>query len=800
MSNTTNLGITLPVNGTEDGTWGDIVNENMEIIDRAIDGSVTILLTGATSNLTTTAGSLSGNGQYKLIILAPDGTPPDDNHLITIVPSTAQKIYFVRNTTAVRIRFQQGTGATKVTIPSGKGAIIYSDGSNDVYDLTSYFPFVSDTSGGVSEKFGIGTTSPAVQLDIRSSMDVVAQFNATISGTTMNLPSGTAFGTLAAGQYVFGAGVAPNTYIISQIDGTPGSTGNYQVSISQTITPAATLRTVAGSNNRIRLTDTDTAVDANQPVGTIEFFGSDAGSVAGVAAYITAVSESDTPDTALIFGTRDAADAGRAATEAMRITSDGRLGIGTTTPTAPLEVSGTGVGLRVLSTAAGDAVTVESTDAGDLAGPDLALYRNSASPAANDDLGGILFDGEDSAGDRTTYAKVFAEIGNTSNGSEDGKIHIQTMSGGTLANRVTFGKSSMELSSGYLLGVGTASPAAAISVSGDTGTAAASGNGYIYDGVTSGVAGLVLDITGVSGTLAVGQYIYGPGIAPNTYIVAQVSGTTGGNGTYTVSVSQAAGTVGSRIAVSAVSGSTNRIRITDTDTDVEANQPIGTLEFFVNDSSNPTAGVGAYVTAVSESTTPDVALVFGTRDNPASGRGAVERMRIASDGTITVTGTINGVTMALASQAQAQAGTSNTTLMTPLRTAEAIAALAPQGFTLLGTITTTSGSTQTSGTLDLTGYDFLVFEANGVSVTSGAGSVFTINSQDFSGSVAGSDVLYGMVWVSLTTGRGQGSVGPAGEVRTYIRNTGYTTASTSVTVGAGTGTFDLGSVRLYGVK
>lgn len=699
MSNTTNLGITLPVNGTEDGTWGDIVNENMEILDRAIDGSVTILLTGATSNLTTTAGALS-DGQYKLIILAPDGTPPDDNHLITIVPSTAQKIYFVRNTTAVNIRFQQGTGATKVTIPSGKGAIIYSDGSNDVYDLTSYFPFVSDTSGGVTGSFGIGTTSPTVQLDVRGTTNPTAEFVAAISGTTMTVSSMVSgAGTLAVGQYVFGANIAPNTYITAfgpPPSGGSGSTGTYIVSTSQTAA-SATVYSISGSSNRVRITDTDTAVDANQPVGTIEFFGSDAGSVAGVAAYITAVSESDTPDTALIFGTRDAAEGGVAATEALRITSDGRLGIGTTTPTVPLEVSGTGVGLRVLSTAAGNAVTIESTEASDSAGPDLALFRNSASPAADDDLGGILFDGEDSAGNRTTYAKVFAEIGNTSNGSEDGKIHIQTMSGGTLANRVTFGKSSMELSSGYLLGVGTASPAAAISVSGDTGTAAASGNGYIYDGVTSGVAGLVLDITGVSGTLAVGQYIYGPGIAPNTYIVAQVSGTTGGNGTYTVSVSQAAGTVGSQIAVSAVSGSTNRIRITDTDTGVEANQPIGTLEFFVNDSSNPTAGVGAYVTAVSESTTPDVALVFGTRDNPASGRGAVERMRIASDGTITVTGTINGVTMALASQAQAQAGTNNTTLMTPLRTAEAISALAPASVGVGQTWQVVTGS-RSSGT------------------------------------------------------------------------------------------------------
>lgn len=41
------------------------------------------------------------------------------------------------------------------------------------------------------------------------------------------------------------------------------------------------------------------------------------------------------------------------------------------------------------------------------------------------------------------------------------------------------------------------------------------------------------------------------------------------------------------------------------------------------------------------------------------------------------TATINGITPALASQAEAEAGTDNTKLMTPLRASQAIAALAP---------------------------------------------------------------------------------------------------------------------------
>ena len=141
----------------------------------------------------------------------------------------------------------------------------------------------------------------------------------------------------------------------------------------------------------------------------------------------------------------------------------------------------------------------------------------------------------------------------------------------------------------------------------------------------------MLNVTGVtSGTLAVGQYVFAATVDPNTYITALITGT-GGVGTYRVSVSQAAGTSGSPITVSTIAASSNRIRITDTDTAVQAGQPAGTLEFYTNDTDAPGAGVGAFVSAVYTSTAPDVDLVFGTRDNPAAnaGSGATERMRIS---------------------------------------------------------------------------------------------------------------------------------------------------------------------------
>lgn len=81
-SYTANLGIEKPQDGEQDGVWGDVVNDNMEILDRAVNGGITLSLSGTTSTLTTTDGTLS-DGQNKLLIL---GGSPSGTHTITISP------------------------------------------------------------------------------------------------------------------------------------------------------------------------------------------------------------------------------------------------------------------------------------------------------------------------------------------------------------------------------------------------------------------------------------------------------------------------------------------------------------------------------------------------------------------------------------------------------------------------------------------------------------------------------------------------------------------------------------------
>lgn len=144
------------------------------------------------------------------------------------------------------------------------------------------------------------------------------------------------------------------------------------------------------------------------------------------------------------------------------------------------------------------------------------------------------------------------------------------------------------------------------------------------------ISGTTLTIvSGITGTYAVGQYIWGAGVIPNTYITALGTGT-GGAGTYTISISQIVGTT----TIYASSSNKNRLRFTDTDTSVAANQPIGTIEWYGSDASTPGAGVKGFIQVVSESTTPDTAMVFGVSDNVAGDVSAEEVLRITSSGAL----------------------------------------------------------------------------------------------------------------------------------------------------------------------
>jgi len=124
-----------------------------------------------------------------------------------------------------------------------------------------------------------------------------------------------------------------------------------------------------------------------------------------------------------------------------------RVGIGTSSPSALLDVNGTinttsitGLtSLGITGTGVSDALlTLTTTEASSSASPIIALKRNSGSPADQDKLGQLSFLGENDNDQEVEYGRIYSSIFDASDGTEDGKIQVQVMKAGTLSNSVRF--------------------------------------------------------------------------------------------------------------------------------------------------------------------------------------------------------------------------------------------------------------------------------------------------------------------------------------------------------------------------
>jgi len=83
-----------------------------------------------------------------------------------------------------------------------------------------------------------------------------------------------------------------------------------------------------------------------------------------------------------------------------------------------------------------DSLILLSTDADANVGPNLNLYRNSGSPADNDVLGLIIYNGRNDNSQDVIYARQISYIKDASDGTEDGQLTLQTMVAGTIRDRL----------------------------------------------------------------------------------------------------------------------------------------------------------------------------------------------------------------------------------------------------------------------------------------------------------------------------------------------------------------------------
>ena len=138
MANTTsaNLKLTVQATGENSGTWGQITNTNLLILEQAIGGYTGVALNATTGATLTFSNGVLSNGKNQVIKL----TGTITSNVNVTIPDSIQKTYIVENATsgafAVTFKTSSGTGVTWTSTDKGT-KILYSDETNIVEGLSS---------------------------------------------------------------------------------------------------------------------------------------------------------------------------------------------------------------------------------------------------------------------------------------------------------------------------------------------------------------------------------------------------------------------------------------------------------------------------------------------------------------------------------------------------------------------------------------------------------------------------------------------------------------------------------------
>jgi hypothetical protein len=201
---TSNTGIEKIGAGEQAGTWGNTTNNNLDIVDRTLNGVITLTITG-NKTLTTSDGTLS-EGHYKVLVLS--GSPSGAFNLL-IDPNDQQKWFFIKNSTNQTATVKQGGGSgTTVALATNTSGIIYADGTGANANVAAVpTDLVGDTTpqlGGDLDTNGnailFGSSKWAISLDTGDN-ELLFKYNGTTvfklgsNGAVTSANNITAFGT-----------------------------------------------------------------------------------------------------------------------------------------------------------------------------------------------------------------------------------------------------------------------------------------------------------------------------------------------------------------------------------------------------------------------------------------------------------------------------------------------------------------------------------------------------------------------------------------------------------------------------
>lgn len=472
-------------------------------------GTLASSITNTATSITLTAGqgalfpAISGSDYFYATLV-------DSSNNIEIVKVTAR----VSDVFTV-VRGQEGTTARAYASASRLEQRPTAAGLNGI--LADANAYTDTSSGAVSTALTTHTgassgahAASAISFAATSAVVTGAIANivgGTTAGTLLNVTAVTS-GTLLIGQTISGTGVTAGTKILAYGTGS-GGTGTYTVSVSQLVASTSISATdrLASSNLQAVITEINSDVGAMNVVGS-----------AGITTSGDLVSGVSITPTAGYNG------------QGVRTVVASPL----TAATFTASVSGTT--MTVSAVASGTLYVGESISGVGI--PSTAIISSF---------------GTGTGGTGTYTLSVGAAVGTLGTTSGSNVINISTVTSGSVTIGQTISSTNIPAGStitGFVTGSGTYGSTGSYTVS-QLATATATSTAFtntvasstIYGstGGTSSFTGsassgtTTLSASGVTGTINVGQYVTGTGIAAGTYITALGGSTYGGSGTYTLS-------------------------------------------------------------------------------------------------------------------------------------------------------------------------------------------------------------------------------------------------------------------------
>jgi Chaperone of endosialidase len=485
------LGLALPVTGELSGSWGDVVNDSItSLLDSAISGTTTL---SADADVTLTSSDGVADQARQAILLWTAGGSTTRN--IT-APAQSKAYFVVNKTSSTQSIVIRGAGPTTgVTVRAGQQALVVWNGVDFVEVASGDVDGPSSATDNAVARFD-GTTGKLIQNSVVTIADstgnmagvgtlgvgaITTSGALTYGGVTLNnAVTGTGDMVLSTSPTLVTPALGtPSALVGTNITGTAAGLTAGNVTTNANLTGAITstgnatlLGSFSSANLAGALTDetgTGSAVFANSPtlvtpaLGTpasgvvtnltgtasININGTVGATTANTGAFTTlsasgvttvqagtaaapAITTSGDTNTGIFFPAADTIAFSEGGAEAMRITSAGNVGIGTSSPLAKLHVQ--------------NQVYVKGTGGGD---GTIGIDINSGGSAV------------------TTSAHAIRSGGGTGNlliletqtANSNGQIIFQT--NGSERARIT---------SGGEFGIGTTNPTSKLTVSGSGAT------------------------------------------------------------------------------------------------------------------------------------------------------------------------------------------------------------------------------------------------------------------------------------------------------------------------------------------